>query len=95
MAVKHLNKKNARQKKMIQSIAVTKNEGVGSSFDLNTVEGREAAIIRQFNQIQKDYVRLMTDVVKELDLVRGWIGTQAIHKRDEIRTLLNTRLSRN
>lgn len=95
MSAKHLKPKSTRQKKMIQSIATTnKIEGDYSSFDLSTVKGREAAIVRQFNQIQKDYSKLMTDLMKELDLVRGWISTQAVNKRDEFRSRLSTRLSK-
>ncbi|MFA6239062.1 MAG: hypothetical protein WC635_17115 [Bacteriovorax sp.] len=89
-----ITKKNIRHKRMIQSIVTTKNEGKDTLFDLSTVEGREAAIIRQFNQIQKDYARLMNDVMKEFSLVKGWIGTQAINKKDDLKSLFSARISK-
>lgn len=94
MSAKHLNKKTTRQKKLIHTVAALKNNEGSMSFDLNSTAGREAAIVRQFNLIQKDYLKLMNDVAKEFDLVKGWIGTQAMMKRDEIKTKLSTRLSR-
>lgn len=95
MPAKSLNKKSTRQKRLIHSIAVNKGESEGLTYDLSTLEGREAAIARQFNQIQKDYSKLIVDVAREFDLVKGWIGTQASTKRDEIKTMLSTRLSGN
>lgn len=95
MSAKSKNiKPTTRQRKLIQTIATAKSEGESASYNLNTIEGAEAAIVRQFNQIQKDYTRLMNDVMKELVLVRGWLGTQAVNKRNEIRTMLNGRLSK-
>lgn len=94
MPVKHLVKKNTRQKKLIHRVSMNM-EGAGvSEPNLSSVKKREAAIVRQFNQIQKDYLRLVSDVVKELDLVKGWIGNQAMSKKDQLRTRLNTRLSK-
>jgi hypothetical protein len=95
MSAKHSNKKNTRQKKLIHAMDLNKNEEKGMSFDLTSIEGREAAIVRQFNQIQRDYSRLMADVVKEFDLVKGWIGNQATSKTNELKSRLSARLSWN
>lgn len=82
-----------RHKKIIHSIAVTRNES-GTYQDLTTLKGKEAAILRQFNLIQRDYLKLMSDVYKEWTLVRGWIGTQARSKRVELTNRLSARLSK-
>ena len=55
----------------------------------------EEAIIRQFHRIQKGYSRLMDDVAKELDLVKNWIGSQAMIKRNDIKSKITSRLNRN
>ena len=78
-----------RQKRLINSVATTTKDAAHAN------ERREDEIIRQFHQIQKGYSRLMVDVAKELDLVKNWLGTQAITKRNEIKTRLSARLSRN
>ena len=89
MKKKQLNK---RHKKMIQSIAVNRNE-TGLNQDFTTIEGREAAIVRQLNRIHRDYLKLMNDVLKELDLVRGWIGSRAQSKKLELKKKISARLS--
>lgn len=93
MSAKHL-KKNTRQKKLINTFAVTGSQSDNKSDRVNSVEGKEAAIIRQFNQIQKDYMKLMNDLVKEFGLVKGWIGSQALSKRKALKNSLTSRLSR-
>lgn len=93
MTTKHLNKKhNMRQKRLIKSIAVSRDESKGVSYNVNSLKGKEAAIIRQFNLIQKDYSKLMNDVMKELDLLKGWIGTQALSRSNALKTRLSSRL---
>ena len=89
---RHPNK-SPRQKRLIHSVAVMKNDS--QSLDKDSIECREAAIIRQFHQIQKGYTRLLTDVAKELDLVKGWIGSQAITKRNDLKARLSAKISRN
>ena len=74
-------------------MAVTKNANRPYP-DLTTIKGKEAAILRQFNQIQRDYFKLMSDVYKELTLLRGWIGSQAQNKRVELTNRLSARLSK-
>lgn len=99
MTTKHLNKKNnirphnIRQKRLIKSINVTNvtSEARGAYND-NSLKGTEAAIIRQFNLIQKDYSKLMNDVMKELDLLKGWIETQAVSRSNALKTRLSSRL---
>lgn len=93
MPVKKYSKKTTRQKRLIKAMATT-NELGGHALDGSSPKGREAAIIRQFHQIQKGYAKLMVDVAKELDLVKGWIGTQAQIKRNDIKARLSSRLSR-
>lgn len=100
MTTKHLNKKNnirphnIRQKRLIKSINVTNvtSEAKGFSYNENSLKGTEAAIIRQFNLIQKDYSKLMNDVMKELDLLKGWIETQAVSRSNALKTRLSSRL---
>lgn len=98
MTTKHLNKKNnirphnMRQKRLIKSINVT-GDARGVSYNSeNSLKGREAAIIRQFNLIQKDYSKLMDDVMKEFDLLKGWIETQAVSRSNALKTRLSSRL---
>lgn len=94
MTTKNFNKKNPRQKRLIRSVGVSHIDREVVGFDLSSLEGREKAIVRQFNQIQKDYSRLMMDVVKEFDLLKGWLGTQASIKRNEIKSRLSARLNK-
>ncbi len=92
MPVKHLNKRNSRQKKLMTSVGMAKRDIDVVTFDQGTLHGKEKAIVRQFNQIQKDYSRLMIDLLKELDLVKSWIGTQAIAKRNKLKNQLENKL---
>lgn len=99
MTTKHLNKKinnmrprNIRQRRLIKSINVTSGARGVSYTNENSLKGTEAAIIRQFNLIQKDYSKLMNDVMKELDLLKGWIGTQAVSRSNALKTRLSSRL---
>ncbi|MDD4972998.1 MAG: hypothetical protein PHY93_01535 [Bacteriovorax sp.] len=89
MPIKRHPKKTTRQKRLIHSMVNTKSEDTRTS-----TEGREKEIIRQFHQIQKGYTRLLTDVAKELDLVKGWIGSQAVTKRNDLKARLSARLTR-
>lgn len=93
MSAKRHPKKTTRQKRLIHTLSTTTDES--HALDTSSVEGREEAIIRQFHQIQKGYTRLMTDVAKELDLVRRWIGSQAMMKRNDLKARLTARLTRN
>ncbi|MBC7538721.1 MAG: hypothetical protein H7281_07870 [Bacteriovorax sp.] len=92
MPAKRHPKKTTRQKRLIHTVASINDEG--NSLDRNSTSGREAEIIRQFHQIQKGYTRLLTDVAKELNLVKGWIGSQAVTKRNDLKARLSARLSR-
>ena len=92
MPTKRNQKKMTRQKKLIKT--VTPIRAAGSSLGSSSTRGHEEAIVRKFHQIQKGYTRLMSDVAKELDLVKDWISSQAMTKREDIKTRLNTRLSR-
>ena len=91
-AKRHL-KKTTSHKKLIRALPTINN--VGYALDRSSPKGKEAAIVRQFHQIQKNYTRLMTDVAKELVLVKSWIGSQAATKRNDLKARLNARLSRN
>ena len=93
MSAKRIPKKTTRQKRLIHSVTAT--PGSGLTLNKNSPRGSEAAIIRQFHQIQKGYTRLMTDVAKELDLVKEWIGSQAVNKQRDIKARLSARLSKN
>ena len=92
MVIKKNVKKTGRQKRLIQ--ATTDINDMSFSLDGSSPKGREAAIIRQFHQIQKGYTKLMNDVVKEVDLVKGWIGTQAETKKNELKNRFGPRLSK-
>ncbi len=45
----------------------------------------EEIISEQFHRIQKKYANLISDVVKEIDLIKNWIGGQAISRRNAIK----------
>lgn len=88
MAVKKsLPKKNARQKKMLHTVAMPKHED-HESAETTTLEGKEVAIKRQLKVIQKDYLKLMYNVTKGYDLLKGWIETQANMRKDMIKSRL-------
>ena len=93
MPTKRHLKKTIRQKRLIQTVSAARDGG--RLVRRNSSGIKEDAIVRQFHQIQKGYARLMTDVAKELDLVKVWIGSQAMTKGNEIKARLNARLSRN
>lgn len=83
---KTIPKKNARQKKLLHTVAhphVSEEHAPETSL-----EGREDAIKRQFKVIQKDYYKLMLNVTKGYDLVKGWLETQAILKREMLKSRL-------
>jgi hypothetical protein len=91
MPIKRHPRKSARQKRLIHAVATA---GSDSLDQASSIEGREKEIIRQFHQIQKGYTRLLSDVAKELDLVKDWIGSQAITKRNDLKARLSARISR-
>lgn len=84
-------RKTIRQKRLIHAIPI---KDTSFSLDGDSPKGREAAIIKQFHQIQKGYTRLMNDVAKEVDLVKGWIGTQALIKKNELKNRFGSGLSK-
>ena len=88
--------KKVLPKRLIHSAATNaanKDKMVTTSTSSN--QSTEAAIVRQFHQIQKGYSRLMIDVAKELDLVKIWLGSQALSKRKELKSRITERLMRN
>lgn len=88
MAVKKsLPKKNARQKKLLHSVNTPKHEDEFQNA-MNTIEVKEDALKRQFKVIQKDYLKLMYNVTKGYDLLKGWIETQANMRKDMIKSRL-------
>ena len=99
MPTKRHPKNTSRQKRLIHTqkrlIHTVGTQAEAHLPDRNSPEGKEAAIVRKFHQIQRSYTRLMADVAKELDLVKGWIGTQAMIKRKDLKARLSSRLSRN
>ncbi len=84
---KSLPKKNARQKKMLHTVTMAKHDEHVES-EGTSIEGKEDAIRRQLKVIQKDYMKLMTNVTKGYDLVKGWIETQASMRKDMIKSRL-------
>lgn len=83
MTAKHLNTKhpgpgrNSRKKKLVSALSMPKKDVEGHASEHSGPRGREEAISQQFNRIQRDYSRLIGDVLKEFNLVKGWIGTKA------------------
>jgi len=82
-------------KRLAHSVGTTNNRDKMSATSRSSEQSTEAAIVRQFHQIQKGYSRLMVDVAKELDLVKIWLGSQASSKRKELKSRLTARLMRN
>jgi len=85
---KSLPKKNARQRKLLHSVAVQKHEDEHNQELNNNIELKEDAIRRQFKLIQKDYMKLMTNVTKGYGLIKGWLGSQAEMRRHMIKSRL-------
>lgn len=87
MAVKKtLPKRNARQKKLLHNVTIHKQDEhheIDSSIEL-----KEDAIKRQFKLIQKDYLKLMTNVTKGYGLIKGWLGSQAEKRSNMIKSRL-------
>ncbi len=83
---KTIPKKNARQKKLLHTVAHPPMNEEHAPED--SLEGREDAIKKQFKIIQKDYFKLMLNVTKGYDLVKGWLESQAIQKRDMLKSRL-------
>lgn len=82
---KSLPKRNARQKKLLHNVTVQKHEDQELN---NNIELKEDAIRRQFKLIQKDYLKLMTNVTKGYGLIKGWLGSQAEMRRHMIKSRL-------
>lgn len=83
MAVKKsLPKKNARQKKLLHNVTASRHD------EEHKIELKEDAIRRQFKLIQKDYLKLMSNVTKGYGLIKGWLGTQAEVRRNLIKSRL-------
>ncbi len=82
-AKKHLSNKSSRQKKLIHSVPI--KSGV------TTPLSSEEAIVRQFHRIQRGYSMLMAEVVKELNLVKGWIEKEAHDRRAELKSRVHIR----
>lgn len=93
MAAKKQLKKTVRQRELTHAARAIKNTDY--YLDQKSTKEREAEIIRQFHQIQKGYTSLLTDVSKQLNLVKGWIGSQAMTKRNGLKARLSARFSRN
>lgn len=83
---KTLTKKNARQKKLLHTVAMPKHED--GHIDDHSIESREDALKKQMKIIQKDYMKLMLNAKKGYDLLKGWIETQAMMKKDLIKSRL-------
>ncbi len=52
---------------------------------------KQESIARQFRRIQKNYANLIQELIKEMDLVRGWLEKQALKKRTQFTAKLKTR----
>lgn len=91
MPAKRNLKKSTRQKKLVRAIPQMRDEQL--TLDGNSPKGKEAAIIRQFHLIQRGYAKLMNDVAKELDLVKGWISSQASMRKNTIKARIGSKLS--
>jgi hypothetical protein len=79
-------KRNARQKKLLNNVGVQRHE---ENHEIeSSIELKEDAIKRQFKLIQKDYVKLMTNVTKGYGLIKGWIGSQAEKRSNLIKSRL-------
>lgn len=79
---KHLNKKTPGQKKILSAIARAEHE---HDFSMSAQKGSEDAIVRQFHRIQRGYSILMSEVVKEYDLIKDWIEKEASHRTEELK----------
>ncbi|MGZ3789806.1 MAG: hypothetical protein ACXVLQ_14850 [Bacteriovorax sp.] len=89
-AKKHLKKSN-RQKKIVNTFAIHKEMHSSVSNDL-TRDTQEEQIVRQFRQIKRGYLRLMNEVAKEFDLLRGWIEKEATTRKDELKSRLSEKM---
>lgn len=83
---KTLTKKNARQKKLLHTVSIPKHDEVNFHSDDHLLEHREDALKRQMKIIQKDYMKLMLNVTKGYGLLKGWLETQAMMKKDMIKS---------
>lgn len=45
----------------------------------------ELIITEQFHRIQRKYNNLISDVVKEIDLIKKWIGRETVIRRNAIK----------
>ena len=91
MPTKKSSKSTGRRKRLLTTIPTIKGESQALSPENQT--SSEEAIVRQFHRIQKDYNNLMSDLAKELELVKNWIGSQAMSKQKDFKDRLNSRLS--
>jgi hypothetical protein len=90
-AKKHLNKKTPGQKKIISAIAKAERD---DDFTMSPASGSEDAIVRQFHRIQRGYSILMSEVVKEYDLIKDWIEKEASVRTEEWKHKITDKLPR-
>lgn len=80
-----VKKKSARQKKILNMVATTKDHD-----DVNLSQGdikhSEEAIRRQMKVIKNDYARLMDDVATGYGLIKSWVGTQAVTRSEMLKS---------
>lgn len=93
MAVKKrdIKKNNNHEKVHVSKRVVTDN---GEYTQKRSMEKKEKDIVRKFHNIQKNYAKLIDEVSKELDLVKGWISSKAMTRGNDIKSKLKGRLSR-
>ena len=90
-AKRHLNKKTPGQKKIINTISKAEHDEAVSMSAHNDI-GSEDAIVKQFHRIQRGYSILMSEVVKEYDLIKDWIEKEALSKTEEWKQKISTRI---
>src|SRR5438445_10478610 len=87
----HHGKRSAGHKKIVNAFAIKPDEETGQFNPPD--RGSTESIERQFHRIQRGYSLLMTEVVKEFDLVKLWLEREANARRDELKEKISSRLS--
>jgi hypothetical protein len=86
-----LKNRSNQRKRMTSSLA-------GSKF-VNDVEAdpikiNQKKMTKNYYQIQKDYSKLLSDLLLELDLLKSWVGHVAVVKSAHWRTQLTQKLTK-
>ena len=84
----HLGKKSAGHKKIVNAFAIQPDEE--ASFHNPPERGSKESIERQFHRIQRGYSLLMTEVVKEFDLVKLWLEKEANDRSHELKEKISS-----